>query len=98
MTDPSFFPSLPDAIWDFDKTELTVGVNGTAGIFATYPSPHLNLVNGFFDQVRGSWEDAGTLEERSFGLAIGLSFSWTMNCNLKKRYPERFLEQTHVSH
>ncbi|NXD72744.1 AQP3 protein, partial [Eolophus roseicapillus] len=84
-----------DAIWDFDKTELTVGGNGTAGIFATYPSPHLNLVNGFFDQVRGSWEDTGTFEGRSFGLAMGLSFSWRMNCNLKRRYPERFLEQTH---
>ncbi|KQL60775.1 aquaporin-3 isoform X1 [Amazona aestiva] len=43
-----------DAIWGFDKTELTVGVNGTAGIFATYPSPHLNLVNGFFDQFIGT--------------------------------------------
>lgn len=55
-----FLPSLtlgliclsPDAIWDFAKNELVVsGPNGTAGIFATYPSGHLDMVNGFFDQV-----------------------------------------------
>lgn len=50
-----FSPSLPlDAIWAFDNNQLTViGKNATAGIFATYPSEHLNVVNGFFDQVRG---------------------------------------------
>uniref|UniRef100_A0A8C7WCW5 Aquaporin 3b n=1 Tax=Oncorhynchus mykiss TaxID=8022 RepID=A0A8C7WCW5_ONCMY len=29
------------------------GENATAGIFATYPSKHLTLVNGFFDQMIG---------------------------------------------
>lgn len=50
-----FSPSLPlDAIWAFDNNQLSVvGKNATAGIFATYPSEHLNVVNGFFDQVRG---------------------------------------------
>lgn len=44
----------PDAIWDFANNELIVsGPNGTAGIFATYPSGHLDMVNGFFDQVWG---------------------------------------------
>lgn len=43
----------PDALWDFGQGELVVvGENATAGIFATYPSKHLTLVNGFFDQVR----------------------------------------------
>lgn len=42
----------PDAIWAFANNELIVsGPNGTAGIFATYPSGHLDMVNGFFDQV-----------------------------------------------
>lgn len=42
----------PDAIWAFANNELFVsGPNGTAGIFATYPSGHLDMVNGFFDQV-----------------------------------------------
>ncbi|XP_045636625.1 aquaporin-3 isoform X2 [Ursus americanus] len=42
-----------DAIWAFAKNELVVsGPNGTAGIFATYPSGHLDMVNGFFDQDR----------------------------------------------
>lgn len=41
-----------DAIWGFANNELIVsGPNGTAGIFATYPSGHLDMVNGFFDQV-----------------------------------------------
>ncbi|KFQ47932.1 PREDICTED: aquaporin-3 [Nestor notabilis] len=44
-----------DAIWDFGNNKLSVvGLNGTAGIFATYPSKHLNLVNGFFDQFIGT--------------------------------------------
>uniref|UniRef100_F7GJE9 Aquaporin-3 n=2 Tax=Monodelphis domestica TaxID=13616 RepID=F7GJE9_MONDO len=44
-----------DAIWSFADNELVVsGPNGTAGIFATYPSGHLNMVNGFFDQFIGT--------------------------------------------
>ncbi|NXG35674.1 AQP3 protein, partial [Dromaius novaehollandiae] len=44
-----------DAIWAFGKNQLYVtGQNGTAGIFATYPSEHLNIVNGFFDQFIGT--------------------------------------------
>jgi len=46
----TFFP--PDALWDLSHGKLiVVGTNATAGIFATYPSKHLSLVNGFFDQV-----------------------------------------------
>lgn len=45
----------PDAIWAFANNELIVsGPNGTAGIFATYPSGHLDMVNGFFDQFIGT--------------------------------------------
>ncbi|XP_062984785.1 aquaporin-3-like [Elgaria multicarinata webbii] len=44
-----------DAIWDFAGNQLLVtGPNGTAGIFATYPSEHLQSVNGFFDQFIGT--------------------------------------------
>ncbi|PKU39088.1 aquaporin-3 [Limosa lapponica baueri] len=44
-----------DAIWAFGSNQLYVtGQNGTAGIFATYPSQHLNIVNGFFDQFIGT--------------------------------------------
>ncbi|XP_043833658.1 aquaporin-3 [Dromiciops gliroides] len=44
-----------DAIWAFAGNELFVsGPNGTAGIFATYPSGHLDMVNGFFDQFIGT--------------------------------------------
>uniref|UniRef100_A0A0B8RSI8 Aquaporin-3 n=1 Tax=Philothamnus irregularis TaxID=1899461 RepID=A0A0B8RSI8_9SAUR len=44
-----------DAIWAFGNNNLfVVGPNGTAGIFATYPSEHLNSVNGFFDQFIGT--------------------------------------------
>ncbi|XP_053152226.1 aquaporin-3 [Hemicordylus capensis] len=44
-----------DAIWAFGGNQLFVtGPNGTAGIFATYPSEHLNSVNGFFDQFIGT--------------------------------------------
>ena len=47
---PSFFT---DALWDYAQgTLIVVGKNATAGIFATYPSKHLTLLNGFFDQVR----------------------------------------------
>uniref|UniRef100_A0AAR2IX08 Aquaporin-3 n=1 Tax=Pygocentrus nattereri TaxID=42514 RepID=A0AAR2IX08_PYGNA len=44
-----------DALWEFRKGSLiVVGENATAGIFATYPSNHLSLVNGFFDQMIGT--------------------------------------------
>ncbi|XP_062290110.1 aquaporin-3-like [Scomber scombrus] len=44
-----------DALQDFGQGELVVvGKNATAGIFATYPSKHLTLVNGFFDQIVGT--------------------------------------------
>ncbi|KAK1884267.1 Aquaporin-3 [Dissostichus eleginoides] len=44
-----------DALWDISQGELiVVGNNATAGIFATYPSKHLSLVNGFFDQIIGT--------------------------------------------
>lgn len=44
-----------DAIWAFADNMLVVsGPNGTAGIFATYPSGHLDMVNGFFDQFIGT--------------------------------------------
>ncbi|XP_003226414.1 aquaporin-3 [Anolis carolinensis] len=44
-----------DAIWAHAGDQLLVaGPNGTAGIFATYPSEHLHSVNGFFDQFIGT--------------------------------------------
>ncbi|XP_056302613.1 aquaporin-3b [Danio aesculapii] len=44
-----------DAIWKFGQGSLAVvGDNATAGIFATYPSKHLTLLNGFFDQMIGT--------------------------------------------
>uniref|UniRef100_G1QYY3 Aquaporin-3 n=1 Tax=Nomascus leucogenys TaxID=61853 RepID=G1QYY3_NOMLE len=44
-----------DAIWGFADNQLFVsGPNGTAGIFATYPSGHLDTINGFFDQFIGT--------------------------------------------
>ncbi|KAG7481305.1 hypothetical protein MATL_G00065390 [Megalops atlanticus] len=44
-----------DALWDYGHGDLIViGKNATAGIFATYPSPHLTIVNGFFDQMIGT--------------------------------------------
>ncbi|XP_024108025.2 aquaporin-3 [Pongo abelii] len=44
-----------DAIWGFGNNQLFVsGPNGTAGIFATYPSGHLDMTNGFFDQFIGT--------------------------------------------
>ncbi|XP_061469330.1 aquaporin-3 [Rhineura floridana] len=44
-----------DAIWAFAGDQLLVtGPNSTAGIFATYPSGHLNTLNGFFDQFIGT--------------------------------------------
>lgn len=44
-----------DALWEYRKGSLiVVGENATAGIFATYPSTHLSIVNGFFDQMIGT--------------------------------------------
>ncbi|XP_058633418.1 aquaporin-3a isoform X1 [Onychostoma macrolepis] len=46
-----------DAMYDYagEKNELLVtGEKATAGIFATYPNPHLTILNGFFDQVIGT--------------------------------------------
>ncbi|KAK0137223.1 Aquaporin-3 [Merluccius polli] len=44
-----------DALQDYGQGALFVdGNNATAGIFATYPSKHLTLLNGFFDQVIGT--------------------------------------------
>ncbi|XP_051268136.1 aquaporin-3-like [Dicentrarchus labrax] len=44
-----------DALSDFSQGELmVVGKNATAGIFATYPSKHLTMINGFFDQIIGT--------------------------------------------
>lgn len=44
-----------DAIWYFANDQLYVtGPNGTAGIFATFPTEHLTLMNGFFDQFIGT--------------------------------------------
>ncbi|KAJ8286918.1 hypothetical protein GJAV_G00044880 [Gymnothorax javanicus] len=46
---------VSDALWDFGHGKLiVVGQNATAGIFATYPSKHLTLINGFFDQMIGT--------------------------------------------
>ena len=45
--------SPPDALWDYGQGTLSVdGTNTTVGIFATYPSTHLSLLSGFFDQLR----------------------------------------------
>ncbi|KAM8962207.1 aquaporin-3-like [Pelodytes ibericus] len=44
-----------DAIWFFANDQLYVtGPNGTAGIFSTFPTEHLTLMNGFFDQFIGT--------------------------------------------
>uniref|UniRef100_A0A4W5PES6 Aquaporin-3 n=1 Tax=Hucho hucho TaxID=62062 RepID=A0A4W5PES6_9TELE len=43
-----------DALWGFAGELIVTGPNATAGIFATYPGEHLNLLNGFFDQVIGT--------------------------------------------
>lgn len=44
-----------DALWAYGNNVLIViGENATAGIFATYPSDHLTLINGFFDQLIGT--------------------------------------------
>ncbi|KAG9354324.1 hypothetical protein JZ751_001029 [Albula glossodonta] len=49
-----------DALWDFGRNAegqydlIVIGPNATAGIFATYPSKHLTIVNGFFDQLIGT--------------------------------------------
>ncbi|XP_051971393.1 aquaporin-3a [Xyrauchen texanus] len=51
------FAEYHDAMYDFagETNELVViGDKATAGIFATYPSKHLTILNGFFDQVIGT--------------------------------------------
>ncbi|XP_051968273.1 aquaporin-3-like [Xyrauchen texanus] len=51
------FAEYHDAMYDFagDTNELLIeGEKATAGIFATYPSKHLTILNGFFDQVIGT--------------------------------------------
>ncbi|XP_016332225.1 aquaporin-3-like [Sinocyclocheilus anshuiensis] len=51
------FAEYHDAMYDYagEKNELLViGDKATAGIFATYPNPHLTILNGFFDQVIGT--------------------------------------------
>ncbi|KAK7173480.1 hypothetical protein R3I93_003334 [Phoxinus phoxinus] len=51
------FAEYHDAMYDFAGEEnllLVSGEKATAGIFATYPSPHLTILNGFFDQVIGT--------------------------------------------
>jgi len=41
-----------DALNHFDGGHRTVvGVNGTAGIFVTFPQPYLSTLGGFVDQV-----------------------------------------------
>ncbi|KAM3874162.1 aquaporin-3-like [Diretmus argenteus] len=49
------FGMYVDALWHYGHGSFIVeGENATAGIFATYPSEHLTLVNGFFDQIIGT--------------------------------------------
>lgn len=51
------FAEYHDAMYDYagESNELlVVGEKATAGIFATYPSQHLTILNGFFDQVIGT--------------------------------------------
>ncbi|XP_073727442.1 aquaporin-3b [Misgurnus anguillicaudatus] len=44
-----------DALWEYGEGSLiVVGDNATAGIFATYPSKHLTVLNGCFDQMIGT--------------------------------------------
>nr|XP_023669676.1 aquaporin-9 [Paramormyrops kingsleyae] len=44
-----------DAFMDFTSGILSVtGINATAHIFASYPSRHLSIINGFIDQVFGT--------------------------------------------
>lgn len=46
------FSSATDALMDYTNGELAVtGANATANIFASYPSKHLSMINGFVDQV-----------------------------------------------
>lgn len=41
-----------DALMDYTNGEFAVtGANATANIFASYPSKHLSIINGFVDQV-----------------------------------------------
>lgn len=42
---------------DYTNGEFAVtGANATANIFASYPSKHLSIINGFVDQVSLSME------------------------------------------
>lgn len=53
FSDTLFFIFL-DAMYEYAGESNLLLVNGpkaTAGIFATYPNPHLTILNGFFDQV-----------------------------------------------
>ncbi|KAL4617454.1 aquaporin-3-like [Arapaima gigas] len=44
-----------DALREYSQGVFRVsGENATASIFATYPSKHLSMVNGFFDQMIGT--------------------------------------------
>lgn len=46
------FNSGADALMDYTNGEFAVtGANATANIFASYPSKHLSIINGFVDQV-----------------------------------------------
>lgn len=45
------FIAVLDAIYEHPGSFNMTEPSATAGIFATYPAPHLTLVNGFFDQV-----------------------------------------------
>lgn len=45
--------TIPDAINAFDGgVRAVVGAKATAGIFASYPAPHLGILNGLVDQVK----------------------------------------------
>ncbi|XDV20367.1 hypothetical protein PO909_025711 [Leuciscus waleckii] len=51
------FADYHDAMYEFageSNLLLVTGPKATAGIFATYPNPHLTILNGFFDQVIGT--------------------------------------------
>lgn len=68
-----FFPT--DALMEYTNGEFIVtGQNATANIFASYPSKHLSVVNGFVDQVRlqanvtSFWRDV---------LICQASYSWS---------------------
>ena len=49
-------------------------VNATAGIFATYPQPHLSIGGGFIDQVPSEilWDCAQLRPSQNFSLAVAV--------------------------